>query len=513
MHDQSPIGKSIPDITHQSISKGSIGIERESLRLDGRKISSKNHPKSLGSPLFNSFITTDFSESQIEMISPPSINDSFLINTLENIHQYTSANIGDELLWPFSIPPSSLTNKDVEIAFYGNSNLARFKSLYRKGLSKRYGKIMQTISGTHFNYSLPEKFWGEKFLDKKSEKRNRNLVYFRTLRNIRRTNWIILFLFGCSPVIGQNLVDKSMKNFNFLNKDDLFLPFATSLRMSDIGYKNAGQINLNISYDGIDEYVQSLRKATNTQSEEFSKLINKSGEAVQISGNLLQIEDEYYAACRPKSNSKKNIRPTSMLRAGGTNYIELRSLDVNPFCNIGIDEDALNFLECFMIYCTISPSNNLKQSEIRQIEKNDLLVSREGRKPGLQLIKNDCLISLFDWGSEILKDMAQIAQILDSEDNKYSKSIQKYYSQLKDPEKTISSRLLEDLMLRNITLDELGFEISNKYKDGYVQDGAINKILLDRLKYETNESLVKQKKLESENEKPFSEFLDEYVES
>lgn len=513
MHDQSSIVKFTPNISHQTISNGNIGIERESLRLDGKRISSKGHSKFLGSPLFNSFITTDFSEAQIELITPPSVNDDYLLNTLENIHQYTSINIQDELLWPFSIPPSSLKDDDVEIAYYGKSNLARFKSLYRNGLSKRYGKIMQTISGMHFNYSLPEEFWRSNLSVGNPEKTYRNILYFRTLRNIKRNNWIILFLFGCSPTIGQNLTEKSTNNFEYLNKADLFLPYATSLRMSDIGYKNAGQINLNISYDNLEGYSETLRKATQTPSKVFSKFSDRTKGLDQISGNLLQIEDEYYAVCRPKSNGRKHIRPTSMLKEGGIDYIELRSLDINPFCRIGIDEDSINFLECFMIYCAISTPDFLQKTEIIQIEENDLLVSKEGRKPGLQLIKNDIKISLIDWGTEIFEGMDEVAQILDENSDKYSKAIQKYYKQLKNPEKTISARLLDELITRNITLDELGIQISSQYKDDYVKENNINIRLQKELEDETNASLLKQKKLEGESEKPFNEFLDDYISS
>ena len=44
----------------------------------------------------------------------------------------------------------------VPIADYGTSNLGRLKHVYRHGLWHRYGRIMQCISGIHYNISLPQ---------------------------------------------------------------------------------------------------------------------------------------------------------------------------------------------------------------------------------------------------------------------------------------------------------------------------------------------------------------------
>ena len=43
----------------------------------------------------------------------------------------------------------------IPIGRYGTSNVGRAKTVYRMGLSYRYGRRMQTISGIHYNFSLP----------------------------------------------------------------------------------------------------------------------------------------------------------------------------------------------------------------------------------------------------------------------------------------------------------------------------------------------------------------------
>ncbi len=512
MYDQNSIGRNKSNINPDTIAKGTIGIEREALRLCSKKISSKPHPTALGSALLNKYITTDFSEAQIELISPPKINDSILF-CLENIHHFTSNKIGDETLWPFSIPPTYLEPNEVGIANYGSSNVARLKSLYRKGLSNRYGKIMQTISGIHFNYSFPETYWDSYNLSSKLKIKKREEVYFRVLRNIKRNNWIILFLFGCSPVVGKNLIDGSVKGFISLNKSDYYLPFATSLRMSDLGYKNSGQLSLNISYDSLEKYISTLRLATQKKSSDFSKIGIGIDDLQQINSNLLQIEDEYYSVCRPKSKVQSNIRPSSKLEVNGVDYIELRSLDINPFCRTGIDQETLNFLEVFLIYCSQCSNKVLKKSEIAEIEKNDLLVSRKGRKPGLKLLRNNSLVTLKSWAEEIIDEMFGLASILDDDGDKYSKSISKYFDQIKDPKTTISSKLIDQLATKNITFNEFGQDLSEKYKKEYIDMNKQQNQLWKKLEIETIDSLKKQKKLERDAETTFNKFLNEYLSS
>ena len=126
---------------------GKFCIEKESLRVSQSTISRQKHQESMGSPLCHRYITTDFSEAQLELITPPLIDKKKGLNFLENIHHFVSHKIEDEIIWPFSMPPFIKSDADIPIASYGSSNLALFKTAYRNGLSHRYGRTMQAIAG------------------------------------------------------------------------------------------------------------------------------------------------------------------------------------------------------------------------------------------------------------------------------------------------------------------------------------------------------------------------------
>ena len=396
---------------------GKFGIEKESLRISQSAISRKKHQESMGSPLCHRYITTDFSEAQLELITPPFIDKKTGLDFLENIHHFVSHKIEDEIIWPFSMPPLIQSDADIPIASYGSSNLALFKTTYRNGLSHRYGRTMQAISGIHFNYSLPEQIWKSSLFteEKAVSKKLRANIYFRTLRNLHRMNWLILYLFGASPIATKNFLSNKHRGFQKLDNHAYYLPYATSLRMSDLGYQNINQSNVKISLNSLQAYTADLEQTTATKCDNFQKIYKETTEDYpQINSNVLQNEDEYYAVCRPKSSNVSNQRLTKKLKNDGVDYIELRSLDVNPFQRIGIDLDTVHFLEVFFIYCTLNPSPPMKNGEIEEIKQNDLLVAIKGREPGLDLSNNRTKISLKNWAHQVLDEMTSIAGLLDN---------------------------------------------------------------------------------------------------
>ena len=141
------------------------GIEKESLRVDSLgSISKKKHPDKLGSALTNSFITTDFSEALLELVTPTFTDPQSCLDFLTNLHSFVHQSIDKELLWPMSMPCSIGSNEEVAIGEYGSSNSGTMKSVYRKGLAHRYGSKMQAIAGIHYNFSFPDSFF-EKIAD------------------------------------------------------------------------------------------------------------------------------------------------------------------------------------------------------------------------------------------------------------------------------------------------------------------------------------------------------------
>ena len=471
-----------------------IGIEKESLRHFNSKISQRPHPKSLGSSLCNSYITTDFSEAQLEFITPPFYDKRKALNFLSDIHHFFYSNVDEEMLWPFSMPPY-IGKGRIPIAKFGTSSKGLFKHVYRKGLSHRYGRLMQTISGVHFNYSLPRKFWRSpifKNLENESlELRSKN--YFSILRNVLRMNWLILYLFGCSPSITRDFLSGSNDEFIKLDKNTLFSPYGTSIRMSEYGYQNLSRAKINISSNSLNSYTTDLLKATNERSDSFSKIFDETEDPLcQINTNQLQIEDEYYAPARAKSTDKSDIRFAKKLLNGGVDFIELRSLDLDPYSQIGIRQEVITFLEIFMLYAFVKESEPIDKTEEKQIFENDIKVAKQGRKPKLELVRKDKNISLIDWANEILDEMVPIANFLDKhKEIGHTANIEFMRKRVDDPSLTPSAMILESL-IDNGSFIRLGESISYKNKQRFLELNTQNQSNWKKLETEKENSIKKQ---------------------
>ena len=489
----------------QSLRSGRKGIEREALRVDSDfRISKKGHEYYFGSALCNSYLTTDFSESLLEIVTPAYHELGSLINFLEDSHHYVSKTLKEERLWPTSMPPHFDDEDEISIARYGKSNLAKFKTTYRQGLSQRYGRSMQAIAGLHFNYSLSDEIWNFiDFSDSMYSKRDlKDELYFGALRNIQRMNWIILYLFGASPIMSRNFIRNNLNEFK-MHLDALYLPYATSLRMSNFGYQNTSQSNIHVSLNNIHEYVNDLLELTRTKripTREKKKIEE------QLNNNILQIEDEYYATSRPKSESISDIRPLSKLKKFGVDYIELRSLDIDPWASSGIENNTMKFLEAFILSAILSPSPKLSKYDYQEIKNNDLLVATKGRKKGLNLKKSKKIIDLESWGIEILESMDPYFEIMNVSQNER----EVYYDQMRDPSLTKSGLFLSTILDQGIELREFSAELSEDHHRKYLN------ILKDRnsswaeLENEKNISIDLQSKLERSSHESFQKYLKKY---
>ncbi|MDD5037273.1 MAG: glutamate--cysteine ligase, partial [Methylococcaceae bacterium] len=256
----------------QHLLKGGLrGLEKESLRITPQgHIAQTMHPGGLGSALMHPYITTDYSEALIELITPPFRDSADTLGFLEDVHRFVYEHLGDELLWAASMPCDIEGEQSIPIADYGSSNVGRMKHIYRRGLAWRYGRAMQSIAGIHFNYSVNEAFWPvfQELLGNREDPLQFIAdQYFGLIRNIHRLGWLILFLFGSSPAFSRSFFkgrEGFTAKFQELDAHTLYRPYATSLRMSDIGYRNDSQSELDISFNNLDEYVSSLSKAITT---------------------------------------------------------------------------------------------------------------------------------------------------------------------------------------------------------------------------------------------------------
>jgi len=504
---------------HQLLCGGLKGIEKESLRIskDGF-IAQTPHPKALGSALTHPYITTDYSESLIELITPPFADVKDSLDYLHNIHQFVYEHLDNEILLGASMPCGIDGDESIPIAEYGSSNIGRMKHVYRHGLWHRYGRTMQSIAGIHFNYSVPEALWPVLHKEKSSPlslEQFINEAYFGLIRNFQRMGWLILYLFGASPAICKNFFNSRpalMTQFEAFDNGTLYHPYATSLRMSDIGYKSKNQANLNIDYNSIDGYVSSLSAAINTPYPEYEKIGTLvDGEYRQLNSNILQIENEFYSTMRPKQIAQSGEKPTLALKRRGVRYIEMRSLDLDLFNPIGIDEDKARFIEALLLTCLLQDSPKTSAQEQQVNNANQLAVANFGRKPGLELNKNNQKILLKDWAAEILESMQPVCAILDQDDaaKHYSSALEKQQLLVENPDSTASARILEQMTQLRQPFSRFALNTSIEHGQ-YFKLNELDKIKTQQFNDMAALSHDKQLEIENNKQMPFDYFLKQY---
>ena len=494
-----------------------VGIEKESLRVDrAGYISQRPHPVELGSALAHSTITTDFSEALLEFVTPAYRGIRDVSRSLRDLHRFTYPRIGDEVLWAASMPCMVTGDRSIPIARYGGSNVGTMKHVYRRGLSHRYGRVMQIISGVHFNFSLPRPFWAAyREIEGRNDERLgafSSARYFAMVRNFHRHGWLVSLLFGASPAICRSFLGTAPHSFSELGRGTLFEPFATSLRMSDIGYKNKSQRRLGISYDSLAAYVRTLHEATQSPHPPYEKIgVVAGGEYRQLNANLLQIENEYYSFVRPKQVARSGEKPTIALQRRGVRYVEIRALDVDPFSSVGIEEDTMRFMEAFLIHCVLDSSPLLSRREREENEENQRLVAVRGRDPALRLRCAGASIPVFEWAREIVDAVAAIAEMLDSptRTRRYAEAIQSCRASLDDPQLLPSARVLEEMRARSEAFFEFAMRKSEEHRATLLA-ATLPAARSAALEAEAAVSLRTQREIEAADRLSFPEYLERY---
>jgi glutamate--cysteine ligase len=437
--------------------QGLRGIERETLRVDNQgHLARTPHPAQLGSALTHAQITTDYAEALLEFITPAEHDIGLALHRLDAIHRYAYTRLGAEMLWSQSMPCDLPSEDEIEIAWYGESHIGMLKHVYRRGLALRYGKAMQCIAGIHYNYSLPEGLW--KLLAEHEgipEERRHALrdfqseSYIAAIRNFRRYSWLLMYLFGASPALAKGFLRDRAHNLETLSDDTLFLPYATSLRMSDLGYQNDAQSGLRPHENSLESYVTSLMDAVNRPYPPYAEIgTKKDGEWVQLSTNILQIENEYYSTIRPKRVIRTGERPVQALCNRGVQYIEVRCLDVDPFEPVGIALETGRFLDAFLLFCALEESPLINAMEGQVHARNFARTVKEGRRPGLLLSRDGQEVPLVEWAAELLDRIRPVAELLDSEHNykgSHVEALEAQQAKVANPDKTPSARVLEEV--------------------------------------------------------------------
>lgn len=417
------------------------GIEREAIRInsDGQ-FDLRPHSQLLGSALTHAYITTDYSESLLELITDPHKSINSLFQQLQDIHTFVLQQISDQCLWSQSMPCHLPDEKDIPIAEYGCSNSGKLRHVYRQGLAVRYGKKMQCIAGLHYNFSLPDEIWTLLDFPGDTPQEKQNNGYMALIRNFKRYAWLLMYLFGASPAVNSSFLNDTQKAWlsPLLKGQEhtYHLPHATSLRMSDLGYKNDAQSNLKSCFNDLPSFAQQIYNAVTTPWSAYEKIgTHKGNKWIQLNTNVLQIENEFYATIRPKRTHGRGERPITALLKKGIQYIEVRCIDIDPFEPLGISAETCRFLDAFLLFCAMHDSPLFPDDgQCPESDQNFNTVVTRGREPELMLKDQGKEHSLQEWGLELIELIRPYSELLASleQDDAYIQALHFQINKLND---------------------------------------------------------------------------------
>jgi len=488
-------------LPREALTKLRRGVEKESLRVrpDGG-LALTPHPALLGSALTHPSITTDFSESQLELITGVHASAAACLTELTQIHQVVYRAIGDEMLWCASMPCGLTADDAIPLGRYGTSNVGRAKTVYRTGLAHRYGRRMQAISGIHYNFSVP----GAPSSD----------AYFGLIRNFRRHAWLLLYLFGASPAVCSSFVAGRAHELEKLSSHTHYLPYATSLRMGRLGSQSDAQSSLAVSYNSLPSYAASLQEAMTRPYPPYEAIGVRDGDDYrQLATSLLQIENEFYGTIRPKRVIRPGERPLHALRERGVEYVEVRLLDLDPFCPVGISAGTFHFLDVFLLHCFVSDSAPDTPAELAAIGRNKQRVAARGREPGLELDRWGKGVPLAQWGAEVLAQCAPIAATLDAANGTtvYGEAVASAVTALGDPSATPSARIL-GTMAREHGNSYVRFVLAQSLAHrNAILALPLSADVADAYARLAQGSLTKQREIEAADRIPFEDYLAHYL--
>ena len=494
-----------------------LGLERECLRVapDG-VIAFTRHPRALGAALTHPWITTDYSEALLELVTPPAGSPREVLDFLRDLHVFVYGRIRPERLWAGSMPCILAGEENIPIAEYGTSNRGRMKHVYRVGLGHRYGRIMQVIAGIHFNFSFADAVW-EALQAARGEggplRSFRDEETMGLIRNLQRYGWLVPYLFGSSPAVCKTFLDGRPTRMPAFDESTYYEPYATSLRMGNIGYQNRREegVGVKACYDSLGAYILSLRHAIETPAllwEDIGVVVD--GEWRQLNANILQIENEYYSTVRPKQVLEDLEKPTLALKRRGVRYVELRSPDVNVFQPLGVDEEELRFLEAFGLFCLLADSPKIRLQERWEIDRNLEKVAQHGRDPALRLLRDGKGLSLREWADEVLGAMEPVCAALEeARGGAHRAALAAQRAKVADPDLTPSARVLAEMRENGESFHQFARRYAQRHLEHFSRR-ALDPAVEERLVAEAEASLARQAAIEAGDDVDFATFLARY---
>ena len=487
------------------------GIERETLRIDAQgNYALDAHPKALGSALTHSSITIDYSEALMELVTQPYHDVEKLFSELQQVHSFVLQNLGEQSLWMQSIPCALPPEDQIPIGYYGTSNSGMLKHVYRRGLAERYGKSMQCIGGIHYNFSLPPELWQYLEPEISDPKQRQSVGYMSLIRNFKRESWLLMYLFGASPLVNRSFLEGRDHGLESFDDNSLYLPYATSLRMSDLGYTSEAQSNIRTCYNHVESYVSLIYNAVTKPWPAYVDIgTHRDGEWIQLNTSILQIENEYYASIRPKRTTKEGERPNNALINRGVQYVEVRCLDIDPFEPLGISPKTSYFLDTFLVYCAAedSPLFDAK-NDCDETDRNFNKVVLEGRRPGLTLEHLGQSVALKDWGLEIMDKLQPYAELLDQvhQTTAHCQALAAQKAKLDDIALTPSARYLAAVKDSGLSFNE--FTKQNSFKhSALLRELEVPAEVESAYRAEIKRSIQAQADIEASDNMSFEEYM------
>ncbi len=490
--------------------KINVGLERETLRVNPQDgtLSTKEHPVAAGSPLMHDNITTDFAETLLEFVTDPEPDAESALTALKKIQDFTLTTMEGELFWPNSMPPAIQSEEEIKIAEYGSSNKGKMSHLYRVGLSNRYGKMMQAIAGIHYNFSFKDEFIE---IFRKQVAPNTSLTEFKTerylhlCRNIARYGFVIPYFLGASPAMCKSFVKDHNRSFISLNDQDHYLPSGCSFRLSDIGYGN-NKCHFDVSYNSIDEFIKNIYYAITTPCKDFSQIpVEIDGAYQQINNHILQIENEYYSSVRPKQLFGDGENFLEALKQKGIEYVELRSIDVNPLVDIGITLEDMHFIQVLMSASFLTDAPPLSQKEYEITQKNIKIVAERGKEEALTLMLHGNKVSLKEALTAITEWILPVAEHLGEP---FVAAVEKKIAMITQPELTPSAQITARLLKSGLTYHQ--FFLKQAHQLYQKENLTLTDEEVAAFISQADESHKAQKALEEQPQIPFEEYLENY---
>lgn len=436
--------------------KGKYGIEKESQRIDKKgKLALTPHPELFGDKMENKEVTVDFAESHIEMITQPCATVEEVYTKMAAIVEYVEKNIGAEKLWPFSMPPVLPLEREIPIAKFSDDEVGRQKEVYRMGLAARYGKKMQMISGIHYNFSFADELFKilyGRYGNNINFHAFKDDVYLRVTRNYLRYRWLLIYLFGASPVYHstyKSVIKNELKRIKECCPcccEDIktYEKSAISLRVSRFGYRDNLQEDEAVYFNSLHEYIKKIKHLMQKKSEKYADLgICKDGRRIQLNVNVLQKESEFYSPIRLKRIDKES--QMEALEKRGIEYLEVRILDVNPYEKSGVTLNELRFMQVFMLFCLFEESPMLHREEYDRITKNHNLTALKGRSKTIRLCDdNDTEKTIKEMADKIFDKLQVVAGLIGCEQKTdYLAVVEKEYEKILNPKQLLSEKIYQ----------------------------------------------------------------------